>query len=49
MTTLQESPRLRLLTLCALYLAQGIPWGFVAIALPPVRGQGRAGPLSDRG
>ncbi len=35
MPTLATSPRLRLVTLCVLYLAQGIPWGFVAIALPP--------------
>ncbi len=33
MPTLAESPRLRLFTLCALYVAQGIPWGFVVITL----------------
>jgi PAT family beta-lactamase induction signal transducer AmpG len=31
--TLSESRRWRLLTVCALYLAQGIPWGFLAITL----------------
>ncbi len=31
--TLVDSPRLRLLTLCALYVAQGIPFGFVFITL----------------
>ena len=31
--TLQESKRLRQLTLCLLYLAQGIPWGFVVFTL----------------
>lgn len=31
--TLSESRSLRLLTLCALYVSQGIPWGFVAITL----------------
>jgi len=30
---LTERPRLRLLTLCALYVAQGIPWGFVYFTL----------------
>lgn len=33
--TLSTSPRLRITTLCVLYMAQGIPWGFVAITLPP--------------
>ncbi len=33
MVTLSESRRLRLATLCALYAAQGIPWGFLAITL----------------
>lgn len=33
MQTLSESRRLRLATLCALYAAQGIPWGFLAITL----------------
>jgi len=31
--TLSENRALRLLTLCALYVSQGIPWGFVAITL----------------
>ncbi len=31
--TLSGNPRLRLLTLCALYVAQGIPFGFVVITL----------------
>ena len=31
--TLSESRSLRLITLCALYVSQGIPWGFVAITL----------------
>lgn len=31
--TLSENPRLRLLTLCALYVAQGIPFGFVVVTL----------------
>ncbi len=30
---LSERPRLRLITLCALYAAQGIPWGFVYVTL----------------
>ncbi|MCO4771206.1 MAG: MFS transporter [Deltaproteobacteria bacterium] len=30
---LSESPRLRILTLCLLYLAQGLPWGFVTYTL----------------
>ena len=30
---LAESKWLRLVTLCALYVAQGIPWGFVAVAM----------------
>ena len=30
---LSESPRIRLFTLCALYAAQGIPWGFVFVTL----------------
>ncbi len=30
---LAEHRRLRFLTLCALYFAQGVPWGFVTIAL----------------
>jgi PAT family beta-lactamase induction signal transducer AmpG len=32
--SLSESRRLRLFALCTLYLAQGIPWGFMAITLP---------------
>ncbi len=31
---LAEHRRLRLFTLCALYVAQGIPWGFMAFTLP---------------
>ncbi len=31
--TLSERPRLRLLTLCLLYVAQGLPWGFVTYTL----------------
>ena len=31
--TLQENRFPRIFTLCALYVAQGIPWGFVAITL----------------
>lgn len=30
---LSERPRLRLLTLCLLYLAQGLPWGFMTYTL----------------
>ena len=30
-TTLVESYRARVLTLCALYVAQGIPWGFITV------------------
>ncbi len=33
MLTLTESRRARTLTLCALYCAQGIPWGFVTVTL----------------
>jgi MFS transporter, PAT family, beta-lactamase induction signal transducer AmpG len=32
-TALSDRPRLRLATLCALYLAQGIPYGFVFVTL----------------
>jgi PAT family beta-lactamase induction signal transducer AmpG len=32
--SLAERPRLRLFALCSLYLAQGIPWGFMVITLP---------------
>ena len=32
--TLAEHRGLRLFTFCVLYVAQGIPWGFTAIALP---------------
>ncbi len=32
---LAERRWLRLFTLCALYVAQGIPWGFMATTLPP--------------
>ncbi|MEO7092633.1 MAG: MFS transporter, partial [Polyangiales bacterium] len=32
--SLAERRWLRLFTLCALYVAQGIPWGFTAITLP---------------
>jgi len=32
--SLAERRRLRLFTLCALYVAQGIPWGFMATTLP---------------
>ncbi|HTR49370.1 MAG TPA: MFS transporter [Kofleriaceae bacterium] len=39
--SLAEQRWLRLFTLCALFFAQGIPWGFFAITLP--------GHLSDRG
>ena len=39
--SLADRPRLRLLTLCLLYVAQGIPWGFMATTLP--------GYLVDRG
>jgi len=31
---LADRPRLRLITLCLLYVAQGIPWGFMATTLP---------------
>jgi PAT family beta-lactamase induction signal transducer AmpG len=37
--SLADRPRLRLLTLCALYVAQGIPWGFTAIAIPKYLGE----------
>lgn len=32
--SLAERRRLRLFTLCALYVAQGMPWGFMATTLP---------------
>lgn len=32
--SLAEQRRLRLFTLCALYVAQGIPWGFTAMTIP---------------
>lgn len=32
--SLAEDRRLRLFTLCVLYVAQGIPWGFMATTLP---------------
>lgn len=32
--SLAERPTLRLFTFCLLYVAQGIPWGFMAITLP---------------
>ena len=32
--SLSRRPRLRLFALCALYFAQGVPWGFMAITLP---------------
>ena len=32
--TLSESRSCRLSTFCALYVAQGIPWGFMLISLP---------------
>lgn len=32
--SLARRPHLRLFALCALYFAQGIPWGFMAITLP---------------
>jgi MFS transporter, PAT family, beta-lactamase induction signal transducer AmpG len=32
--SLAEQRRLRLFTLCVLYVAQGIPWGFMATTLP---------------
>src|SRR5262245_9108628 len=32
--SLAERRGLRLFTLCALYVAQGIPWGFMATTLP---------------
>ena len=33
MPTLADRPKLRILTLCLLYLAQGLPWGFVTYTL----------------
>jgi PAT family beta-lactamase induction signal transducer AmpG len=39
--SLATRPQLRLLTLCLLYVAQGIPWGFMATTLPAY--------LTDRG
>ncbi|MBA3818798.1 MAG: MFS transporter, partial [Deltaproteobacteria bacterium] len=32
--SLADRPRLRLFTLCLLYVSQGIPWGFMATTLP---------------
>ena len=29
---LSENKRLRMVTLCALYVAQGVPWGFTSVA-----------------
>lgn len=43
--SLAERRGLRLFTLCVLFLAQGIPWGFMAITLPSYLGQR----LSERG
>lgn len=37
--TLAERRWLRLFTLCVLYVAQGIPWGFMAITLPAYLGE----------
>ena len=34
MTSLTESKTARISTLCALYFAQGFPWGFMTTALP---------------
>ena len=31
--TLSTNPMLRLITLCILYTAQGVPWGFITITL----------------
>lgn len=39
--SLAERRNLRLFTLCVLYVAQGIPWGFMAFTLPAI--------LADRG
>jgi PAT family beta-lactamase induction signal transducer AmpG len=39
--SLADRPQLRLFTLCLLYAAQGIPWGFMATTLPAY--------LTDRG
>lgn len=39
--SLADRPHLRLVTLCLLYVAQGIPWGFMATTLPAY--------LTDRG
>ncbi|HEU5058155.1 MAG TPA: MFS transporter [Kofleriaceae bacterium] len=39
--SLSRRPLLRLFALCALYFAQGVPWGFMAITLPAY--------LADRG
>lgn len=36
--TLAENKRLRLFTLCVLYLGQGIPWGFAATTIPAYLG-----------
>jgi len=36
--SLAERPGLRLFTLCTLYAAQGIPWGFMATTLPAYLG-----------
>ena len=33
MTSLQDSKTARIITLCALYFAQGFPWGFMTTAL----------------
>ena len=33
MTSLQENKTARISTLCALYFAQGLPWGFMTTAL----------------
>jgi PAT family beta-lactamase induction signal transducer AmpG len=43
--SLAERRNLRMFTLCVLYVAQGIPWGFMAFTLPAIladRGQGPA-------
>jgi MFS transporter, PAT family, beta-lactamase induction signal transducer AmpG len=37
--SLAERRGLRLFTLCVMYVAQGIPWGFTAITLPTILGE----------
>ena len=47
--SLAERRWLRLFTLCALYVAQGIPWGFMATTLPAYLTRARRSTRHRRG